>query len=175
MNFIKQMKKREFIEMGLKTLAAILAAFLAIILMEGMIYSIELNALKTKGNGYSITSGKTVAYCIEEDDDKYFVVYYNEGSAREWSASSKTFLTKQQCLDLANAQIQSQKGSAWVKEVHFNAPNAFEFSITGTHYVVMAIFVAAVAGFFVYKFVALAKEYKGIEDNFKKTGTIQIG
>ena len=48
MEFIKRMKKREFIEMGLKTLAAILAAFLAIILMEGMIYSIELNALKTK-------------------------------------------------------------------------------------------------------------------------------
>ncbi|MBR4998338.1 MAG: hypothetical protein IKY10_00515 [Clostridia bacterium] len=175
MNFIKQMKKREFIEMGLKTLAAILAAFLAIILMEGMIYSIELNALKTKGNGYSITSGKTIAYCIEQEDDKYFVVYYNEGSAKEWSASSKSLLTKQQCLDLANPQVQSQNSSAWVKEVHFNAPNAFKFSITPTHYIVMAIFIAGVAGFFVYKFFVLAKEYKTIEENFKKTGTIEIG
>ena len=48
MEFINKMKKREFIEMGLKTLAAVFAAFLAIILMEGMIYGIQLNALKTK-------------------------------------------------------------------------------------------------------------------------------
>lgn len=174
MDFIKQMKKREFIEMGLKTLAAILAAFLAIILMEGMIYSIELNALKTKGSGYTITSGVTVAYCIKESDDKYFVIYYNEGTEKEWSASSKTLLTKQECKDLSNAAIQAQKNSAAVKEVVFNAPNAFIFSITPVHYVVMAVFVAAVAGFFVYKFVALAKEYKGIEENFKKTGTIEL-
>ena len=52
MEFISKMKKREFIEMGLKALASLLAAFLAIILMEGMIYSIYLNDLKT--NPYNV-------------------------------------------------------------------------------------------------------------------------
>ena len=71
MEFIKQMKKREFIEMSLKTLAALFAAFLAIILMEGMIYGIELNALKTKSTSSVATSDSTTAYCIKQEDDKY--------------------------------------------------------------------------------------------------------
>jgi len=71
MEFIKQMKKREYIEMGLKALAALLATFLAIILMEGMIYSIELNALKTKGKTLSFNNQCTTLYCIEESKDLY--------------------------------------------------------------------------------------------------------
>ena len=65
MEFIKQMKKREFIEMGLKTLAAVMAAFLAIILMEGMIYGIKLNAFETKGSTSISNSGTTVADNID--------------------------------------------------------------------------------------------------------------
>ena len=82
MEFINKMKKREFIEMGLKALAGLLAAFLAIILMEGMIYSINLNALK-KDTGHTAYSDSTIAYCIKEDDDKYFVIYYTEGLKEE--------------------------------------------------------------------------------------------
>lgn len=163
MEFIGKMKKREFIEMGLKTLAAVLAAFLAIILMEGMIYSINLNALKTQGASSNAQSETTIAYCIEESKDQYFVIYYNEGSEKEWSATKNTYLTKAECENLA------------VKEVVYHAPNAFIFSINGIHYVVMSIFMLGVAGFFVYKFVALTKEYKRIEENFKKTGTIELG
>ena len=55
------------------------------------------------------------------------------------------------------------------------APTAFEFTITGVHYVVMAVFVLAVGGFFTYKFILLSKEYKKIEENYKKTGSIEIG
>ena len=165
MEFIKKMKKREFIEMGLKTLAAILAAFLAIILMEGMIYSIELNALKTKGSGYTIDAGTSVAYCIKESDDQYYIIYRNEGSEREWSCKKGEVLTYQQC--------QAMEGTK-VKEVIMHAPNAFEFSISGVHFVVMGIFLAGVAGFFAYKFVALIKEYNRIETNFKKNGTIEF-
>lgn len=171
MEFIKQMKKREFIEMGLKTLAAILAAFLAIILMEGMIYSIHLNALKND-NGHTSYNQSTVAYCIKEAEDKYFVIYYNEGlkdengKLDEWAATKNQYKTKAECL--------AMEGST-VKEVIMHAPNAFELAITPIHYVVMALFVAAVAGFFTYKFIALAKEYNGIEAEFKKTGTIALG
>lgn len=166
MEFIKQMKKREFIEMGLKTAAAILAAFLAIILMEGMIYGINLNALKTKGSGYVAQDGSTIAYCIKEKEDKYFVIYHNpENKDGEWTASKDTYLTKAEC--------EAMEGTI-VKEVKFNAPNAFKFTITPIHYVVMAVFVLGVAGFFTYKFIALNKEYTKIEDTFKKTGTIEF-
>ena len=167
MEFIKTMKKREFIEMGLKTLAAILAAFLAIILMEGMIYSIELHALKTKSKNILTVSNQTILYCIEESEDQYFVIAYNEENKNPWSARSNDNLK-------TRAELEAMVGDT-VKEVKFRAPTAFEFSITGVHYVVMAVFVAAVAGFFVYKFIALSKEYNKIETTFKKTGTIELG
>ena len=66
MEFIKRMRKREFVEMTLKTISAILAAFLAIILMEGMIYSIELNAIRNHSNVAVFYSDRTIVYCIEE-------------------------------------------------------------------------------------------------------------
>ena len=49
MEFIKTMKKREFIEMTLKTIAAICACFIAIILMEGMIYGIGAKIFQIAG------------------------------------------------------------------------------------------------------------------------------
>lgn len=178
MDFIKKMKKREFIEMGLKTLAAILAAFLAIILMEGMIYSIYLNDLKTNPNRdtYTTTENHTIAYCIKEGEDKYFVIYYNDNpnskglDRSEWSAKHDEFLTKQECLDLQDKNVTK----AYVKDVVFKAPNAFDFSISSVHYIVMAVFVAAVGGFFTYKFIALSKEYQKIEKEYKEKGTISF-
>ena len=96
----------------------------------------------------------------------YFVLYYNENAegedSYEWSANKNDLKTKEECEALS------------VKEVVYRAPNAFEFSITGTHYIIISIFVAVVAGYFVYRFVRLTKEYKHIEDNFKKTGTIEF-
>ena len=164
MDFIKKMKKREFIEMGLKTLAAVLAAFLAIILMEGMIYSIKLNALKN-GKTHTTNSTSTIAYCIKEGKDQYFVVYYNEDAPSEWQATEGQYKTKQECKEM--------EGSS-VKKVYMRAPNAFELSITGVHYIVMSVFMAGVAGFFVYRFIKLSKTYKKIEEEFIKTGTVEL-
>ena len=175
MEFIKKMKKREFIEMGLKTLAAVLAAFLAVILMEGMIYSINLNAYKTVATTRTIIGGKTIAYCIEVEEDQYFVLCYNEGNDDPWSATKDSFLTKQECLDLANKELRASQGAPAVKEVVFHAPNAFEFSITGVHYIVITLFMSAVAGFFVWRFIALSNAYKKIEEQYKKDGTIELG
>ena len=169
MEFIQKMKKREFIEMGLKTLAALLLAFIAIILMEGMIYGLQLNAYKTYATTANFDSDDTIAYCMKEKthpttgEDLYFVLCYNEGDEFEWTAAKSDLRTREQCLEL------------YAKEVVFRAPNAFEFSITSaTHYIVMGVFVAAVAGFFVYRFIRLAKEYKHIEENYKKNGTIEF-
>ncbi len=160
------MKKREFIEMTLKTVIAILASFIAIILMEGMIYSIELNSYMKYGIMTLKQPTSTIAYCIERGDDEYFVLYYNEDSEPLWTADAKApLLSKADCLAMEGTDV---------KEVVFHAPNAFQFSISGIHFVVMAVFVALIAGFFVYKFIALGKEYKKIEENFRKTGTIEI-
>jgi len=153
--------------MGLKTLTVILAAFLAIILMEGMIYGIKLNQIKSKTSETKVNNS-TIAYCLKESDDKYTVIFKNyDEDANEviWSCMKDKTYTKAQC--------DAMKGTD-VKEVVFHAPNAFELSISGVHYVVMAVFMSAIIGFFVYKFVKLTKDYKKIEDEFNKTGTISI-
>ena len=97
---------------------------------------------------------------------QYFVIYYNEDTsnsgAYEWSANKNDLKTREECEALS------------VKEVVYDAPSAFKFSITGIHYVVIALFVAVVAGYFVYRFIRLVKEYSKIEDNYKKTGTIEF-
>ncbi|MBE5741505.1 MAG: hypothetical protein E7351_03160 [Clostridiales bacterium] len=169
MEFINTMKKREFLEMGLKALASILAAFLAIILMEGMIYSIELNALKTKGHtGVQSINTSTTAYCIKQGEDKYFVVYHNPDNAiegqDEWAAiaGEQNYKTRAQCEALS------------AKEVVFQAPNAFIFTIDAIDYVIMSVFVAIVAGYFVYRFLKLKKSYEKLVEEYKTTGTIEI-
>ncbi len=167
MEFIKKMRLRENIEIGIKTIIGILAAFLAIILMEGMIYGINLNALKTKSDRAFIQSDVTVAYCIKEAEDKYFVIYYNEDrlendGSSNWSAQANEYKTKAECDNLL------------VKKVVYRAPTAFELTITPVHYAVMAVFVLAVCGYFVYRFIALNKTYNKIEDKYKKTGEIEI-
>ena len=162
MEFIKHMRKREFIEMTLKTIMALLVAFVAIILMEGMIYGVELNALyKNSTVGYT-QSDKTIAYCIEIADDQYFVVYYNEGDVNEWSASHSDIKTREECEQIT------------ALEIVYHAPNAFVFSITPIHYVVMAVFILAVGGYFVYRFIALNNEYKRITDKYEKEGIIEF-
>lgn len=173
MNFIKKMKKREFIEMSLKTIAAILGCFIAIILMEGMIYSIQLGALlkkaDAKNNNYITYEDSSIAYCIEKEKDVYYVIYSHEETNENgtktlsWCTNSNKF-TKDE-LTAKNLRA---------KEVVMHAPNAFQLSINGIHFVVMAVFVLAVGGFYTYRFVKLGKEYKRIETEFKKSGTIEI-
>ena len=168
MEFINKMKKREFIEMGLKTLIAVLSAFLAIILMEGMIYGITLNQIKSKTSETKINNS-TIAYCLKEAEDKYVVIFKNYDEDTDtfvWTSMKDKTYTRAQCDAMAGNDV---------KEVVFHAPNAFELSITSPiHYVVMAVFVSAVVGFFVYKFIKLSKDYEKIEDEFNKTGTIAL-
>ena len=169
MKFIKKMKLRENIEMTIKTVMALLVCFLAIILMESMIYGIQLNALKTKGNNKYLDANTTIAYCLEEEEDKYFVLYYNEdrvknGGSSNWSAQADTYLTKAECDSLTSQ----------VKEVIFRAPTAFELSIDPIHYIVMGVLVAGVSGYFVYRFILLNKTYKQIEKKYNETGEIEI-
>lgn len=170
MEFIKRMKKREFIELGLKALAVICLAFVATILMEAMIYGIEMNALYKSGKNATRTN-ETIVYCIKKGEDKYFPVYYTHSAqyitnGSEWSAMAGDLKTKQECLNM--------EANNSVKKVIFHAPNAFDYSIEPVHYYVIGGVVLCIVGYFTYKFVALTKEYKKIEDKFEKTGEIEI-
>lgn len=173
MEFIKRMKKREFVEMALKTAIALFIAFIAIILMEGMIYAIEVNAYrKSAENGSTMVySESAVIYCLEEDDG-YFILCNDTTQSQAWSCSYYRVplnSTKEAVLRNIESTYSRTQG------IKHKAPSAFDFSITGVHYIVMAVFVAAVAGYFVYRFVALSKEYNKIETKFKKTGEIELG
>lgn len=171
MNFIKQMKKREFIEMGLKTLTAILIAFLVIILMEGMIYSIRLNALKNMQieGGLPYDNQSSIAYCIKDTqmEDSYFIVIKKvdlETNKTQWISDKTLRKTKAECLKMGSG----------VKELNMHAPNAFDLTINGKHFIFIGIFVVAVLGFFTYKFIMLNNAYKKTEEEFKKTGKIEV-
>lgn len=165
MELIRRMKKREVVEITLKMLAAILTSIVAIIFMECMMYSVDMHIL-FENNSMKYSSDST-AYCIKVDDDKYNVIFYNPYDDYPWSANRKdTPFTKSEIQDLLN--------SKYIKEIVWHAPNVFIFTITPIHYIIMAIFLSGVSGFFIYKFIVLNKEYNKIIDKYNKTGTIEI-
>ncbi len=175
MDFIKNMKKREFIEMSLKCFASLLAAFLAIILMEGMIYGIMLNGVYSTTSS-TFNSSSTIVYAVKTSDDQYDLIYKNLHEV--WEDTNDDGVT-----ELVDSyykwSVKENVPSSEVENTTFykfydRAPNAFELSITSMHYVVMVIFVVAVVGFFVYRFIMLAKSYKDLENEYNKTGTIEL-
>lgn len=170
MDFIKKMRKREFIEMGIKTLIAVFACFVAVVLMCGMIYSIGVKSYMKYGKGSISTSTETIAYCIEVKDDQYFILYYNpesEGSKLTANAITDSNLkTKAECESLTS-----------VKEIRFGAPKAQiilnEF-VEGWHIAIVAVIIAGVMGYMVYRFVKLGLDYKKVIEKFEQTGEIEI-
>lgn len=161
--------------MSLKCFASILAAFLAIILMEGMIYGIMLNGVYAKDSS-SFNSGSTIVYAVKTSNDRYDLIYKNltekwedtnEDGVDELIDSYYSWSVKE------NVSSEEVENGTYYK-FYNRAPNAFELSITSMHYVVIGIFIAAVGGFFVYRFIRLARSYKDLEDEYKKTGTIEL-
>lgn len=83
MEFINRMKKREFIEMGLKTLACLLGGLILIILLEAMIYSIYMKKIDENTN---IAYTSREIYIVETKDNMYDIYthgYLNEGD--QWA------------------------------------------------------------------------------------------
>ena len=59
----------------------------------------------------------------------------------------------------------------------FGAPKAsiiLDEFVEGWHIAIVAVIVAGVMGYFVYRFIKLANDYKKVEDKFEKTGVIEI-
>lgn len=171
MDFIKKMRKREFIEMSLKTLIAIFVCFASIILMCGMIYSIGVKSFMKYGKGSVSYNTETIAYCIEIKDDQYFVLYYNpENESSRLTANAITDTNLKSKADCTPEGLT-------VKEVVFGAPEAkiiLDEFVEGWHIAIVAVIVAGVMGYFVYRFIKLSLDYKKVVDKFEKTGEIEI-
>ena len=157
MNFLKNIKSREMIEMSLKTILAVLVGLILIILMEGMIYGIYMDKIE-KNTASSYTVNQCVAYCEEVGIDEY-KVYLHDTSTNSWQIR----MINQSKQDIIDSKYQ---------QVVFRTPNAFDVSITGTHYLVMAGFIVAILGFYGWRFYKLHRDYVGFEKKFKKTGKI---
>jgi len=157
MDFLKKMKSREMIEMGLKTIVAVIVGIILIILMEGMIYNIYMNKINdNKTSQYAVSD--CVAYCEKLEGDEYKVYLHNVISD-SWH------------VKLINSSKSDIENSDY-KDVKWNTPTAFDVSISGTHYIVMAVFIVAICGFYGWRFYKINREYIGFEKKLKKTGKI---
>lgn len=157
MEFLKKMKSREMIEMGLKTIFGVIVGLILIILMEGMIFGIYMNKINENTASQYVASD-CVAYCEEIGDDEYKIYLHNTESG-SWHVKVYN-----------ESKTQIENGN--YEKVIYRAPNAFDVSIKGVHYVVMSIFIAGVSAFYGWRFYKLDKEYKAFEKKFKKTGKI---
>ncbi|MBQ7798797.1 MAG: hypothetical protein IJ371_06720 [Clostridia bacterium] len=153
MEYLKQLRRREMIEMSLKTIAAVLVGLVLIILMEGMIFGIYMNKIKENNETFN-AKADCVVYCDKIGEDEYEVYVHNTVSG-SWSIKPLT-------------QTKEQIEEGKYGDVVYRAPNAFDVSIKGSHYIVMAIFIAGILGFFAWRFVKLNKEYTKLETKHQK-------
>jgi hypothetical protein len=157
MDFLKKMKSRELIEMGLKTILAVLAGLIIIILMEGMIFNIYMDKIN-KNKSTQCVASDCIAYCEQIGDDE-FKVYLNDTRQGSWHVEMLNS-TKEEILD------------SYYLKIVWDSPDAFDVSINYVHYIVMASFIVAILGFYGWRFYKLDREYKGFEKKYKKTGKI---
>jgi len=84
MEFLKCMKKREYIEMGLKTAIGVILGIIVIFLMEAMICNIYLDAINNVSN-YQYSADESVCYVIENKNDTYDIyLNYQPEDADVW-------------------------------------------------------------------------------------------
>lgn len=148
-------RKQGIIRLIFTSSISFIVAVLFVIALEGMIYGIYINAAKTtKSVAYSPDT--TIAYVDKnKEEGKYRVYYYNETYSPQWCSQ---LIDESERQNLENA----------VSKVVNGAPSAFELSITPTHYVVIALFLGAVACFFVFKFVDFNNNFKLAKKELEK-------
>ncbi len=167
MDFIKRMKKREFVEMTLKAITALLVLFILVVLMEGMIYGIELNSIEKRVETVATRTDESIDYCVKEGDGYKVYVHYIDAAQDTWYTDGNIKSSKSACESLTH------------KAIYFRYPTAFELTLDKQHngyihYIVIAVLTAGVIGFYTYRFIKIGKTYKKIEDNFNATGTIEF-
>ena len=169
MEFLKRMKKREFIEMGLKTAIGVLLGIIVIFLMEAMICNIYMDAINGV-ESYASTPDESVYYVIDNKDDTYDIyINYQPDEADTWARVSDN-LSKE-----AYEKLWQDGGNLKeAKKVIYRAPNCFDIYINGIHYAVMIVFILAIGGVYAWRFTLISKEYKKLERKFNKTGKVFI-
>lgn len=157
MDFLKKMKSREIIEMSLKTVVAVIVGLILVILMEGMIFGIYMDKIK-ENTASQYVPNDCVAYCEKVAQDEY-KVYLHNTTSNSWHI--KQFNSSKETIE-----------DAGYEKVVWDTPNPFDVSITGTHYIVISVFIAGILGFYGWRFYKMNKEYSKMENKFKKTGKI---
>lgn len=84
MEFLKRMKKREFIEMGLKTAIGILLGIIIVFLMEAMIYNIYIDAINS-ATKYSGKPENAVYYVVENGNNTYDIYLHYDDENSNWA------------------------------------------------------------------------------------------
>lgn len=84
MEFLNRMKKREYVEMGLKTAIGILLGIIVVFLMEAMIYNIYIDAIKSTTK-YSGKPEAAVYYVVENDNSTYDVYLHYDDENSNWA------------------------------------------------------------------------------------------
>lgn len=157
MEFLNKMKKRDTLELVLKTIAVFIVTIMAILLMEAMIHGIYIKKIKDNVSGTTIPSQQTI-YCEEIEDGQY-QIYVHDPENETWHL-------------LTGTRSKQWVETAGFKEVHFRQPNAFDVSITWVHYVVIGLVLVAVLAFYGYRFYILYKDYQKFEARLRKTGKL---
>lgn len=161
MEFLKKMRSRDMIEMGIKTVMSIILGLILIILMEGMIYHIHMNKIEETLSGKGTQSSdpaNSIAYCEQIDTDKYRIYEYHTGSDG-WQIAN---------IDLSKDEIHLKR----YKDVVWRKPNAFDVSITPIHYVVMAGFIVAILAVNGFGYYKIQSDYRKYVKKFNRTGNI---
>lgn len=151
------MKTRERVELSLKTIAAVLVGIALIFLMEGMIYNIYMSKINDNKASQFIPKD-CIAYCEEVGEDEY-KVYLHNTEYNSWSVRASNFSLE---------QIEK----TGYGEIVLDVPNAFDVNINTTHYIVMAVFILAIIGFYGWRFYKLDGDYKKLEKRLRVKGTI---
>lgn len=153
MQYLKQLKSREMIETGLKTIATVIIGIILIILMEGMIYGIYMNKIK-ENTATQYVASECVAYCEEVKDGEYRIYLHNTESG-SWH------------IKVYNESVSQINNSGYEKVV-YRTPNAFDVSIKPSHYIVMSVFIVGLLGYFGWKFYRLNVGYNKLETKYQK-------
>lgn len=176
MEFLKHMKKREYIEMGLKTAIGVLLGIIVIFFMEAMICNIYMDAIKDHPGSYPSTPEDSVFYVVKNDNKTYDIyLNYDPDGVDSWvlhhddySQSSYDALWEEGVGELWKAD-NSKNGAVLNRK-----PNCFDIYMNGVHYAVMVVFILAIGGVYAWRFTLIAKEYKKLERKFNKTGKVFI-
>ena len=84
MEFLNRMKKREYVEMGLKTAIGILLGIIVIFLMEAMIYNIYIDAINS-ATKYSGKPESAVYYVVDNNDSTYDIYLHYDDENSNWA------------------------------------------------------------------------------------------